>query len=243
MGNWNCDIIVSWPDNMDYPLFRDFLATHKQMFNKVYIVFTKTNLGVDYTDFVEKSLKDERIVFIRPPELEKGQDWRDQAVNLALAQSKAEWVWFVEQDLFVLDPAFWGIIRRGMAHFDVIGYNDGTTRFHPSNLWVKRSAINNTRKDFGILPDKLDHFAKFTFDLRQYPTNQIMHLKNDGKWFLHMNGLSSNLSQIQADGLPNYEVEVFNTYIKNTLEVEPLDDRYKQMCETYIGKIEDESTN
>lgn len=232
------DVIVCWPDSMDFPLWRDFIVEHLRYFSKVYIVFTETNLGIDYTDFVTKALAEhEQIVCMKSRKLEKNEDWRNIAVNQALEQSEAKWVWFAEQDLFVLSPSFWTTIKGYLQRYDVVGYKDGATRMHPCNLWVKRKYINKTRRDFGIVPDKLDHFAKFYNDLRHSgATMKKLDYDPAEGIFYHMNGLSSNLSLIQRGEQPNYKDDEFRAYVYMTMDAKHIDPRYKKMCEEYLDE-------
>lgn len=231
------DVIISWPKSMDYPAWRDFIVAHKHYFNRIFIVFTETNKGIDYSDFVQSSLDDSQFCFIYPDKVAPGQDWRDQAVNMALDESKASWVWFTEQDLLITSPSFWPIIRLGLLKYDVIGYKDGATRLHPSNLWVKREWIEKTGRDFGIVPDKLDHFARFWTQLRlSGPRIKLLKQQHEGGHFYHMNGLSHNLTLIQDGQKPIYKEDEFRDYLMLTLQSQPLDSRYKKMCEDYLNE-------
>lgn len=235
------DLIICWPKSMDFPLWRDFIVNHTDYFNKIIIVFTETHVSEDYTDFVKAALKGDQFIFINPGPLESGQDWRDQAVNLALEQSTSHWVWFTEQDLFVLSPSFWSIASLRMLDYDVIGYKEGN-RLHPANMFVKREFINKTRKYFGIVPDQLDHFGRFYFDLR-HAGARVHALKYDldrGTYY-HMNGLSHNLSLVQRGESPVYKTDEFNKYLQMGLHVDPLDERYKKMCEDYLARVYDEN--
>lgn len=245
MNQSNIDLIISWPKSMDYPLWRVFITQHREFFKNIIIVFTETHAGVDYSDFVKSSLTGEEFIFIDSPAVQGDEDWRDLAVNLALEKSTAHWVWFTEQDLLVLDPRFWSMIALWMLSYDVIGYKEGQ-RFHPSNMFVKREFINKTRRYFGIVPDKSDHFASFYFDLRQSGA-KIRNIKYYGDQhrdtFYHMTGLSHNLSLIQRGEMPVSKVEEFNEYLSLSIAVDSVDPRYKQMVEDYFRKLHDESSN
>jgi hypothetical protein len=238
------DVIVSWPNSMDYPLWREFIVRHKSLFNRIFIVFTETNTGIDYTDFVKSALDYPEFCFIYPEPIKAGEDWRDKAVNRALDESTANWVWFTEQDCLPISPSFWPIVALGMARFDALGYKEGQ-RMHPSNLWVKREFINKTPRDFSIKPNELDHFGKFYFSLR-FSGAKIHTFKYQGgtdnhDTFFHMNGLSHNLSLIQRGEPPVYKEDQFSDYVRMSLEIEPLDPRYKEMCEKYLAGLENEA--
>jgi hypothetical protein len=237
MRTLEADLILCWPNSADYPLFRDFLLTHKKGFKKIIIVFTQTNSGRDWSQFVMESLLaydiEKQFVFIKSYKVKAHEDWRNVAVNKASEKSSAKWVWFIEQDLFILDQAFWTEILKAQENSDVIGYMDGKTRLHPSNLWVKRSVIDKTSKDFGIVPDKLDHFAKF-FNSLQLIGSKIMLIK-ENEYFYHMNGLSHNFSLISNGGKPNYKPDEFQEYIQMSLQIEPINEDYKKICEDYLN--------
>lgn len=239
------DVIICWPKSMDYPLWRDFILNHKHYFNKIFIVFTETHAGIDYSAFVQGALDDKKqFVFIWPRPLISGEDWRSVAVNEALDLSTSNWVWFTEQDLFILAPSFWPIIRLRMQSHDVIGYKEGN-RIHPANMWVKREFINKTKRDFGVVPDQMDHFGRFYFNLRHAGANVhfLKYQEQRENTFYHMNGLSHNLSLIQRGEDPVYKVDEFNDYIKMSLKVEPQDDRYQLMCGEYLRKLQYADTN
>lgn len=233
------DLIISWPKTMDYPLWRYFILEHLEYFNKIFVVFTETNAGLDYSDFIKTALPGDQFEFITPPALESNQDWRNQAVNAALDKSIATWVWFTEQDLFILSPGFWSIVALRMTSYDVIGYKEGGSRIHPANMFVKREFINKTSRDFGIVPDKLDHFGRFFWQLR-HSGAKIHAMKYDADansgTFYHMNGLSHNLSLVQRGEEPNHQVDEFREYLAMSLQVDPQDDRYKTMVEAYLLK-------
>lgn len=246
MERSHIDVIISWPKSMDYPLWRDFIVNHLEHFNQIFIVFTETHAGIDYSHFIQDSLKGHsQFTFIYPEDPRGSEDWRNKAVNAALDESTATWVWFTEQDLFVTSPSFWLILASRMRQYDVIGYKEGN-RMHPANMLVKREFINKTKRDFGIVPDELDHFGRFYFQLRHTGAN-IHTLKydpnGDSNTFYHMNGLSHNLSLIQRGEPPVYKLKEFDDYVRMTLTITDLDPRYKEMCEKYLETVSDANTN
>lgn len=241
------DLIICWPNSMDYPVWRAFILKHQELFGKIFIVFTNTNAGIDYSHFVQEALKGDRFEFLYPEDPRGDEDWRDNAINLALDQSTANWIWFTEQDLLVTGPQFWQIIALSMTKYDVIGYKEGQ-RLHPANLWVKREFINKTPRFFGIVPDQLDHFGKFFFSLRHTGADMQILKYTGGEAatdiFYHMNGLSHNLSLIQRGERPVYKEDEFANYLMLSLQVEPLDPRYKEMAEAYLKEYQgDENTD
>lgn len=231
----NCDVIVCWPKNADYPLWRDFIKKHAHFFGTIYICFTVTNQEPDYSDFVKEDLGDDEFCYLYP-ETPAGEDWRSYAINMALNESKADWIWFTEQDFFILDPNFWVATRNAIeAGYDVVGYKDGNTRLHPCNLWVKRTWINKTSRDFGIVPDKLDHFARFYNQMRLGGAKiyKIPYTGGEGDTFYHMNGLSHNLTLVKNGDPVTYKEEEFAHYIYMTLNTNGLDERYEQTYRPY----------
>lgn len=224
------DVILAWPRNCDYPLYRDFLHNFRHFFTSVIIVFTETNEGEDYKEFIREQMKDDKITFMDSRPIQANEDWRDVAVNQALEVSKAEWVWFTEQDFFVLGPDFWAIVGGMLKANDAVGYKDGATRMHPSCLFVKREWIDKTGKNFGIEEGKSDHFAKFYTSLRLSGA-KIGHLPA-GNW-MHMNGLSHNMYLLANDRPIIYKPTEFEQYlalcyIQKDVQLDP---RFKKLVE------------
>jgi hypothetical protein len=149
------DVIVCWPRNCDYPLWRAFLRAERSRFGEVYIVFTELGIA-DYRDFVRSQVD---ATCLDSPERD-GRDWRDVAVNAALDRSSAERVWFTEQDFLITDPErFWPQVRGPLSGIDV-----GDTRpLHPACLFASRDLIERTGRYFGTPP--VDHFYTFGTEL------------------------------------------------------------------------------
>lgn len=206
------DLVVAWPRSIDYPLFRQFVTQHREFFGKVIIVFTETNQGVDERELIQGFMAKDDITFIDSRKIVAGEDWRDVAVNMALDVSDASWVWFMEQDLFVTSQAFWPLIAKTMIHHDAIGWMDGATRLHPACLLVKREFINKTPRFFGIVENKLDHFAKFFTSLRLSGA-KICKLKYPNDLFYHMNGLSHNMTLLERGEEVTYQPDEFRQYL------------------------------
>lgn len=232
------DVIVTWPDNCDYPLWRKFIRNNRQLFNEVVIVFTKTNQGTDYRNFVRSVMQSEHIHFIDNYILPPGRDWRDYAVNRALMYSyNAEWIWFTEQDFTITN------IDRFFRHVGdtqyilgtkVIGVKQGA-RLHPCCLFIERKKLEKTRKNFGIDPGRLDHFGLIQEDLEAL-RSPIYTLEND---FMHYNGLSHNYRLIEQGEAPNYEPEKFIDYLKQCVEVDvEKDPRFMDVITRTIAKFD-----
>ncbi len=198
------------------------------------------NQGEDYREFVKTSMADDDITFMDSRKLEAGEDWRSVAVNQALDVCTSNWVWFTEQDFFVVSAAFWALIARLMLDHDVIGYQDGATRLHPCCLFVKRHVINATHRDFGIVPDKLDHFARFFTSLRLSGAKiaKIQPSYNGTEIWYHMNGLSHNMTLLSRGELVGYKPDEFLGYLQLCLQQGKLDPRFKALAEAGVKTLE-----
>lgn len=227
------DVIVAWPDNCDYPLWRKYIKENRDNFDKVIVVLTKTNQNTDLSKFAREKLEKIANVYNSPPLL-PNQDWRDVAVNYALSKSESEWIWFTEQDFIVRDD-FWEDITKKTENNDVISYYN-SYRMHPCCIFVKRYVIELTTKYFGIVPDKLDHFGVFQQEIDELFTSEKIEMSMvDTMKCEHLNGLSSNWTLVTNGGLPNYQPNRFKMYIKECLSSgEKLDIQFEQICRQYL---------
>lgn len=209
------DVIVAWPKHLDYPLWRKFIKEQRHRFDKVIIIFTDMNTDGDYRDFVKYKMGD-GIIFKTSTPASADQDWRDKAVNMALEYSILNWVWFTEQDFIIHDnDKFWGIVNNFYQRgFKAIGYYQGGVRLHPSCLFVEWETLRQTRMDFGVVPDKHDHFYKIAQDLKNVNTGFMV----EDESFTHMNGLSQNIHMLQHGEEPNYRPAEFLKYTKDCLK-------------------------
>lgn len=219
------DVIVCWPRNCDYPLWRQFIRDNRERFAKVIVAFTEHD-GFDYSGFVREAMADDNVTFLDSYR-SIDRDWRDQAVNDALNLSTAEWVWFTEQDFFITDPSrFWDEVEG--LHFtnDAMGWMEPGGRWHPSCLFVRRSAIEETPRYFGPVP--VDHFWTFGRQLL------VWHL-TPGRWE-HMQGLSQNHYLVDNDIVPGrFREDVFAKYIATSLLVSvPLHPDWARKGEAYV---------
>jgi hypothetical protein len=228
------DIIVTWPDNCDYPLWRRFIAMNRKEFKDVIIVLMKTNNGFDYSDFIKEQMKDCTVV--KSPKIEYMQDWRNVAVNYALQLSKAQRVWFTEQD-FIIHEGFWNEVNKQILEgCQVISVYD-QYRMHPCCIFAEKRIIMQTRKDFSIVPDTSDHFALFQEDIDEMFYNDQIIIGTVDCHFEHLNGLSSNFVQIANGGLPNYQPKRFKEYIQDSLKSGMvMHQEYIKVCEEYLAK-------
>lgn len=209
------DVIVSWPRNCDYPLWRLFIKENRHLFNEVIIVFTETHQGKDYRDFVKEEMTPSYCLFIDSPIVKGGQDWRDVAMKTALNYSyNAEWIWFTEQDFHITKPElFWRKVEESQNISDVIGVDDNG-RLHPCCLFLNRNTLNKTKRYFGIEPNIYDHFGRIQKDLEALQSPKTI-IPED--YYYHYNGLSHNMTLVERGEAPNYEPIMFKKYLGECL--------------------------
>lgn len=227
-------VIISWPRNCDYPLFRQYIRDHREIFDQIHIVFTETHTGDDYREFIKQAMFQDWCLFMQAPYPQGTQDWRNLAVNEGLRHCiHGEWILFLEQDFTPLD-GFWETVDRAVEDgHDFVGVMD-EKRLHPCFLMVKTGTLKLTSMDFGIVPDRLDHFGKIQNDLFG------IHAKGaeiGSGFYNHMNGLSHNYRLVSEGGLPNYKPEEFKKYAEDCLKVSvPLDPRFVGTIQGYLNK-------
>lgn len=209
------DIIISWPRNCDYPLWRKMIREQRDRFNEVVVVFTETWQGDDYRQFVKDAMFQDHVLFVQSPQIGEGEDWRDIAIHAALLHSiHSEWIWFTEQDFFPLE-GFWEMVEsESQMGVKAIGVKDGN-RLHPCSLFLKRELLNTLDKNFGIVPDKLDHFGLIQnqLEVNKTPIGIIPE-----KYWYHMAGLSHNMRLLEEQGSPNHDISGFTKYVTQCLE-------------------------
>lgn len=228
------DVIVTWPRNNDYPIWREMIRGYRHKLGDVFIIFMNTNDNADYSKFVRRSMDADGVIFIDSPDIPKDGDWRDISVKAGLKNSFSEWVWFTEQDFFAKD-SFWDYAKRGMEHgSDVIATYQGD-RMHPCSMFVRRSVLDKTCLNFGIVPDKSDHFGLIQNDLEEL-TEKIDRIPKH--FYSHLNGLSQNFTILRNGGMPNYEPRVFNNYLRTCLRCNvPLDKGWVKLVKAYLERI------
>lgn len=229
------DVIVSWPRNTEYPLWRVFISSHRELFNKVFVVFTETHHGDDYRSFVRSVLSQESYDIIDSPLPNPGEDWRNVAINEALKRSTSDWLWFTEQDFFVMNDLFWSEVNEAISEYKMqfIGVLQGA-RVHPCSLFITRKLLEITHKDFSIDPGKLDHFGKLIAELR-VPSIPMSFI--DPLLWKHYNGLSHNFRLVSEYKDPVYEPVAFLDYLARCLQANTeIDVRFKAIAENALKK-------
>lgn len=231
------DIIISWPRNNDYPLWRQFIHEQRKHFNEIIVVFTDTFENDDYSHFVRETMFADHIIFVDNPPIQHGEDWRNVAIHQALLHSyNAEWIWFTEQDFFCKKGFFEETEKLISEGNDAIVVYDGARRMHPCSIMVKRTTLDKTRKNFGVIPDVSDHFSVIQTDLEL--CGKVVEIPT--KFYFHMNGLSSNFAQVARGGRPNYQPEIFNAYIDRCMMSNVnKSDRFVDVCRLYQAREAD----
>lgn len=199
------DVILCWPNDCDYPLWRQWLAKERQRFAKVIVVFTPGH-GASIQEWLIPRLGALGVTWMGVTYT--AGDWRNDAVRLALRFSDAEWVWFTEQDFIITDPdRFWAIVQSSES-FQGAGFRDTNGRWHPACLFVKRSLIDKTRRYFG--PEPVDHFWAFSQELRDiWEINPMI--------FDHIQGLTE-AQHLIASGRPlTFKPDRIHQYLRDCL--------------------------
>ena len=210
------DIVVTWPLNCDYPLWRQFIRDNRSYFNEIIIGFHNTHTKDNYSQFVENAMRYDYIHTFNVREPMPGEDWRNLSVNAGLLHSyNADWIWFTEQDFYPKDT-FWNeVTEHETNNCDVIAAYD-RDRMHPCCIFVKRSILEKTQKQFGILVDKADHFYQFQKDIENMGC-KIGKINPDT--YYHYNGLSQNWYLASIGEKPNYHLPEFIDYLTQCLRV------------------------
>ena len=202
------DVIVTHPRHVDYPVFRHQLQNLKKFVNKIYIVLMSFNMRPDRTVFLknEFNLLDVEII---EKEHDPKKDWRDLAVKSALSKSWSDFVLFLEQDFFLSSVADFEKIKDTLNEKKVIGFFQGN-RLHPAFLICHKNAIQKINPNFGVSLGK-DHFDVFSYNLRKH--YEVITLESLNIEYRHMNGLTQNMTMLQNNELPSFEIKKFKTYL------------------------------
>lgn len=216
MINPSIDLITCWPDNCDYPLWRYQLRKSRDHFDNVIIVFTKTNKGIDYSDFVRAVMSEDNVTFLQSPSVLPGEDWRNVATNWALKHSDASWVWFTEEDFYTKD-GFWEYVKDQMTRWPndlIAAYQE--SRMHPCSIFMHRPLLESLTLDFGIIPNVADHFSKIQ---QQIESMGLEPTKLPEALYYHYNGLSHNWALVSDNQPAVYHDQEFIDYLKRCLTV------------------------
>lgn len=229
------DIVVTWPNNCDYPLWREWLNKNRLDFGKVLVTFMNANAIDDYRKFLVEVMTPDKITFLANRPLLPGEDWRDVAVSTALSHTVSDWILFMEQDMiFPTQEEYTAIMKAISKHqdnFDVFGFREGE-RLHPAFMLVRKETLMLTTRSFAVVPNKHDHFYTFYEEL-QLKGARICELPELFQY--HMAGLSHNLTLMRRGDEVTYKPFAFLDYLKRSLRVSvPLDDHYLDIVGEYI---------
>jgi hypothetical protein len=231
------DLVLCWPDNNDYPLFRQFIRNNRALFDKVIIVFTKTYIPPNISTFIVKAMREDNVLFLLNPHdpiANPENDWRNVAVNEALKFSASSHVLFIEQDFIVNNISQFVDISNMYINSgeEVIGVMD-KDRLHPCYLLMKRTLLRSLKNDFSAHPPEYDHFGSIQ---KQLEGRNIKPAIIPESLYLHLNGTSSNWNLLLDKKEPNYKPEQFKTWLGECLKVKvPLNYLWCQTAKRYLG--------
>lgn len=168
------DLLITWHESCDYPIFRATLKKHRDFFGKIIIYLSKHFREPVYADFLKESIRDlGNIVFLDPIEYEYGvEDWRHISTTYMLKQSNSEWVCSVEQDWFAKDwDALLHQTEEAMKAADMVGWMNETAApyIHPAYWFMKRDLLESLGADFKPHSEIVgaDHFAMMTYKAQE----------------------------------------------------------------------------
>ena len=161
------DLLITQIKHADYPVWRMNLARDRHRFNKVIVYFSEHNRFPYFDHFIQSSLSNLDITFLDPVLTDWGtEDWRNKSTNEMLKYSTSDWVCSIEQDWFVKDwNKLLDAMEESMKTSDLIGFLHPAGYIHPAFWYMKREALERTKKDFGA-HDGQDHFGWITKDAR-----------------------------------------------------------------------------
>lgn len=215
------DVIVCWPRGCDYPRWREWIRSHRERFREVYAVLTE-HAGPEYSDFLRQQ---PGITWLDSPD-RTGRDWRDVAVNHALDHSRAEYVWFTEQDFVVTDSEFWNELHGPLVGIDAF---DGRP-LHPACLFVSRALLDGTCRYFGTDPG--DHFYSVGRDLVQKVEPRYI-----ATGWRHYQAISESQLLLGLGQRPRFRPQQFTEWLTDQLSADvPLDPRWRGMAEAEIAR-------
>lgn len=230
------DVIVSWPKNCDYPLWRQFIHDNRNRFSEIIVVFTETHDGRDYSEFVSKAMIGDAVTFMNSPLVGSGEDWRNVAVKAGLSKANtSDWIWFTEQD-FYPRPGFFESVFENPAEMltEVFAAFQGD-RMHPCSILIRRGTLAETKLNFGIDPGRLDHFGLIQEDLKNL--NAVTQAIEPAL-YNHYNGLSHNMRLISDGENPVYKPNEFFYYLRQCIDVDvPLDPRFVELADKWVRKV------
>jgi len=235
------DLFITWPEHVDYPLFRYYLELYREFFNRIVVVFTQGLKERNLKPFIKTALKDVDFIdshYMLP-------DWRQNAMMSLLDASNSSHFLNMEQD-FMIRPDDLKEVLSHIRNHDFIGFKEGD-RIHPAFSIIKRGNLYLTSKDFSAYPDKgMDHFGLFfkemsnLFKFKDINDFGLVYKKS----YYHLNGLTQNYHCFR-ENQPFYKPDEFLTYnhLVQKLKISQSQEfmSYSEAIEKAFGKGENET--
>ena len=215
------DVIVSQPDNVDFPPWRAQMAKWRDSFGQILVCIYRTNYRLNLSRFFEAELPKIGAEVLRsPPLVHSVDDWRNIAVRLCLPKVTSDRILFLEQDFIFNNERFLPTALE--SSHKLLGFKergDRLGRFHPAFLLVDTKLVKKTSCNFGILPEVLDHFGIFSRELEEQIVGSYLEDLglNEFQDWEHLRGLTSNYSIVMNGGQPNHNPERFRDYNRAAL--------------------------
>jgi hypothetical protein len=106
---------------------------------------------------------------------------------------------------------------------------------HPCSIFARRDIIDRTSRNFGIVPNVSDHFSIFQKEIEDNLSAKVYRIHED--LYQHLNGLSSNLTQIQDGKDPNFQPAEVAKYLKKSFEsLIVMDEYWSDKMMKWFGK-------
>lgn len=208
------DIITCHPRDVLYPWWIARMNKDRELFNRIVVVMTQNSRDVDYTDYLQKTIK--RVTLVKDFK-DDGRDWRNAAINEALRYTASGPILFLEQDFLVKDDFFEKLFEKGQT-YRAVGFKEGN-RLHPACLLTNRAVINKTSKDFSVDSDVGDHFVKFSAELMELGSWTTLQELGLPDWY-HLAGLTQNF-RLDSNF---YHPKEFFTYLVCSGEIDQLEE-------------------
>lgn len=224
--------LISWPDSFDFPIFRSRLFLLQMYVDEIVICFTKHG-----NNSLRQWLR-ENIGGVKFLDAEnapnKGGDWRNQSTNYMVDQSSGDILLFLEQDFLIKDhEKFFSGVAVALTIYDVVMFEE-TNRFHPACLFIRRNALNKTKRDFSTNGQGIDHFAMVSADLKgnaSYTTLAQCGLNEGTDWF-HFKGMTDNYFAPK----PYFDLDSFYLY-NDKCRIIPCPEYWQKEMERCSGPI------
>lgn len=224
------DVICTNPYSIEVPYWRYVMERSRHRFGEIFSVHYQDYRKYNFFSFMKTNMPWAKV--IDGGVVPSGRDWRDYCVNMALDESKSDWVLFIEQD-FIAEDSFYEDIFEKAEDFDVVGFTElekstslqGDTgywqhgvRLHPAFILVKRKLVDKTSKDFSAYPKKdRDHFGVFTDELLKVLSIKFLDITDMPNW-KHYAGVYWNYMLIQAGEKVYFKPDSFKEYVRLAME-------------------------